>query len=712
MSPNKSESSVSNSRKLSDQIPIKKTEKKETIQQNYNEQPVYPAKYTDSDNSEDEGMEDYKVGGYHPVHVGEVYLHRYLIMQKLGWGHFSTVWLAKDLKYSTYVAIKIQKSAQHYLEAAYDEVEILQELEKHNYDPEWEVSIKEYWKVNPDKIKHGIERDHSQVVQLLNSFIHHGPNGKHFCMVFEIMGVTLLEIIKRYNYKGIPIPYVRIIAKQILIGLDFLHRMCGIIHTDLKPENVLLCLTDEEIKEISDTGYLDISKKKKHNNSHVYKEMPEELSKDLIKKKKKNEKKKKQKLKKKQAKKLQKMGMEESEIKKVLENLTFNIGNKKSDNDDAKAEDDKEEEEMIEIDELIERPKIQSTPKYTYDLEYDEKIIDFDISEYSKKLQTYIRERNKIINDNEYRKELIQKKKLLEQASDEKEKLNIMKSTQDRGKKRGPGIDDNAKVKIVDLGNACWFHHHFSTEIQTRQYRSPEVILGINYGPSADIWSFACMIFELITGDFLFEPRKGESYSKNDDHLAQIMELLGKMPRKIALSGRYSKKYFTRAGTLRRIKGLQFWPLKNVLMEKYRIKESEAIALTEFLMPMLNYYPERRATAQEMLNSPWLNMPANFDYSMNEREYERMIMIKKNKKEKVQTDESSTIDIVESDNELNQADDEDNEEYFTEDYESDESCEDADVINIQNFNNSFAAYGQHVNLAALDRANPQFQKKK
>ena len=36
---------------------------------------------------------------------------------------------------------------------------------------------------------------------------------------------------QEYNYKGIPLPYVRVITKQILIGLDFLHRMCGIIHT-------------------------------------------------------------------------------------------------------------------------------------------------------------------------------------------------------------------------------------------------------------------------------------------------------------------------------------------------------------------------------------------------------------------------------------------------------------------------------------------------
>lgn len=49
-------------------------------------------------------------------------------------------------------------------------------------------------------------------------------------------------------------------------------------------------------------------------------------------------------------------------------------------------------------------------------------------------------------------------------------------------------------VKIADLGNACWVGHHFTNDIQTRQYRSPEVILGSKWGASTDIWSMSCMV--------------------------------------------------------------------------------------------------------------------------------------------------------------------------------------------------------------------------
>ena len=83
------------------------------------------------------------------------------------------------------------------------------------------------------------------------------------------------------------------------------------------------------------------------------------------------------------------------------------------------------------------------------------------------------------------------------------------------------------QVKLCDMGNACYVEKHYSDIIQTREYRSPEVILGGEYDETADIWSLACMIFELVTGDYLFDPKKGKTYRKNDDHLALMSELIG-----------------------------------------------------------------------------------------------------------------------------------------------------------------------------------------
>lgn len=62
-----------------------------------------------------EDFEDYKSDGYHPVYLGERFKEgRYIVVQKLGWGHFSTVWLALDKETDTHVALKIQKSKKSY----------------------------------------------------------------------------------------------------------------------------------------------------------------------------------------------------------------------------------------------------------------------------------------------------------------------------------------------------------------------------------------------------------------------------------------------------------------------------------------------------------------------------------------------------------------------------------------------------------------------
>eukprot|EP00941_MAST-03F_sp_MAST-3F-sp1_P000866 g866.t1 len=170
-------------------------------------------------------------------------------------------------------------------------------------------------------------------------------------------------------------------------------------------------------------------------------------------------------------------------------------------------------------------------------------------------------------------------------------------------------LDDGRelKCKVVDLGNACWIDRHFSDDIQTRQYRCPEVILGADYCTPADMWSVACLIFELATGDLLFDPQGGETYSRDDDHLAQCLELLGRCPRHVAVMGKNAKTFFNRKGELRNIRKLRYWPLESVLREKYEFAEEEAKPMADFLTRCLTYSAKKRATAEECCNHPWLN---------------------------------------------------------------------------------------------------------
>ena len=61
---------------------------------------------------------------------------------------------------------------------------------------------------------------------------------------------------------------------------------------------------------------------------------------------------------------------------------------------------------------------------------------------------------------------------------------------------------------------------------------------------------FRIQAFELATGDYLFEPHTGEDYSRDEDHLAHIIELLGPIPKHLALSGKYSRDFFNRRGKI------------------------------------------------------------------------------------------------------------------------------------------------------------------
>ncbi|CAI9761545.1 unnamed protein product [Fraxinus pennsylvanica] len=464
--------------------------------------------------SEDEGTKDYRRGGYHAVRIGDTFNHgRYVVQSKLGWGHFSTVWLAWDTQKSRYVALKVQKSAQHYTEAAMDEITILKQIAEG--DPE----------------------DKKCVVKLLDNFKHSGPNGQHVCMVFEYLGDNLLTLIKYSEYRGLPIPMVKEICFHILVGLDYLHHQLSIIHTDLKPENILLLSMIDPAKD------------------------PRKSGAPLI--------------------------LTSSKSKVVPESGSSK--NAKCSNADLT----KNQKKKIRI-------KANRAAERCVEAELDSEASGPEDSHRDGKLNSDSTEDPTNISTAE-------------------DKLDSSDGVTDAGKgtivhKRGSRLtrqkllaEVDLKCKLVDFGNACWTYKQFTTDIQTRQYRCPEVILGSKYSTSADLWSFACICFELATGDVLFDPHSSDNYDRDEDHLALMMELLGMMPRKIALGGRYSREFFNRYGDLRHIRRLRFWPLNKVLVEKYDFSEQDANDLSDFLVQILDFVPENRPTAAQCLNHPWIS---------------------------------------------------------------------------------------------------------
>lgn len=562
-----------------------------------------------SEEEEQESREDYCKGGYHPVKIGDLFLSRYHVTRKLGWGHFSTVWLCWDLEEKRYVALKIVKSAPHFTETAKDEIKILKAVRDSD----------------PSDLKR------EKTVQLLNDFKIAGINGNHVCMVFEVLGHNLLKLILKSNYRGIPLANVRTIIRQVLEGLDYLHTKCQIIHTDIKPENVLICVDETYIRKLAcEATELHIMGFKLPYS--LISTAPKQFQEQPITSKMSRNKKKKLKKKAKRQNELIKIQMEHIQQLAALDEKPEEInGDEKKitpdDDEDSKDtipeihqeedEEDDDEEETVEKPPIVNGNKMEQEDTTTTTTTIEQKIDSInpvpeqeDDDEDETEIETPAATVN---NDEDDCDEEKDDEKIDDNRSEDSNTPTEDKSKTDSKNKQNKlfqdpafQICDDIEVKIADLGNACWVSKHFTEDIQTRQYRSLEVILGAGYNTSADIWSTACMAFELATGDYLFEPHSGENYCRDEDHIAHVIELLGPIPKKIIFAGTMAHLVFNKKGELRHIVGLKPWGLIEVLTEKYEWPMQEAAAFADFLTPMLEFDPDKRATAADCLEHPWL----------------------------------------------------------------------------------------------------------
>ncbi|XP_063700852.1 dual specificity tyrosine-phosphorylation-regulated kinase 2 isoform X2 [Culicoides brevitarsis] len=166
----------------------------------------------------------------------------------------------------------------------------------------------------------------------------------------------------------------------------------------------------------------------------------------------------------------------------------------------------------------------------------------------------------------------------------------------------------SSSIKVIDFGSSCYSHRKVYTYIQSRFYRSPEVILGLSYGTPIDMWSLGCILAELYTGYPLF-PGENEV-----EQLACIMELINLPPEELINQATRRRLFFDSRGnprTTTNSKGRKRKPGSKTISQALRCNDTLFI---DFVTKCLEWDPKKRMTPDEAAHHEWLQPSATPTY--------------------------------------------------------------------------------------------------
>lgn len=151
-----------------------------------------------------ERLDAYEVGGYHPIQIGDCLDDKYKIIDKLGHGNYSTIWLTRHDAHTGFVAVKVGTAA-----STPDETDILERLSKTGDG-------------HPKLGK-------ALISELLDRFDFHGPNGTHPCLVTRPGMCSLADAIEAGDHRPFKTDVARSLAAQLAIAVAYLHNL-GFVH--------------------------------------------------------------------------------------------------------------------------------------------------------------------------------------------------------------------------------------------------------------------------------------------------------------------------------------------------------------------------------------------------------------------------------------------------------------------------------------------------
>ncbi|KAE8150472.1 protein kinase [Aspergillus avenaceus] len=183
-----------------------------------------PGPLVDSNKVEEEKLAWYSHENFFPVKIGDVFQSKYQVVEKLGYGGYSTVWLCKDLEDHAYVTLKLYECGSAHAER--------------------EIQVYEHLK--------GLKSCHTGTVlvrTVLDKFQLSSTDGSHFyqCLVHPALGMSLYELRSRCPRKVFPENLLKPTLIHILLALDFLHTEAHVIRTDIQEKNIMLNVEDESI---------------------------------------------------------------------------------------------------------------------------------------------------------------------------------------------------------------------------------------------------------------------------------------------------------------------------------------------------------------------------------------------------------------------------------------------------------------------------------